>query len=326
MIKGLVATLVCVTTALAGPAMVVPSNGDGLTVSLREALPLELRYDVGETIYYRLVRHTTYFSTDGSQFGGHRAIAYFTRTRLDNDGEGKVRERFEWKSFSFGETLDQNKPLLMSYLKEVENFSLTCSVQDEDMISKFDFSALPRTLEGIWFMIMSWDAVTFDGFVRSQDHFPMPDAAPIGTEVQSTRGAFDFMFEYPPIVNSSKYSFSGKSSCTLVGVGLVKGTPCAIVDFASLENTITMNLVFDPVTVRMRGFEHIWGRTWLSLKDGRIVKGELAAPVIQIQDIDMPGQGAPQRVQYLSLQRLEVEMLSREEFETEAAKGHTQTD
>lgn len=173
-------------------------------VSLREPLPLKLRYKVRETLYYRLVRQNINFKMDGTKFGELKAIAYFTRTRIKNDSEGRIREKFTWKSFAVGQTMTANQPVKLSYLKETESFSLIISVQDEDALSKLDFSELPRTIEGLWFMIMAWDALTFDGLTRPSPYFKFPDSAFLGTVIKSTRGPYDFLFEYPSLVTNSK--------------------------------------------------------------------------------------------------------------------------
>jgi hypothetical protein len=307
--------LACMWFLLFVPVNAALSGGGGeLTAPLREPLPLALRYDVGETIHYRLLRHSIFFHMDGAKFGEHKALAHFTRTRLDDDAAGKVQERFTWKSFSVGQSMSPGEALTMKYLPEAEDFSITCSVQDESLLEKFDFSALPRTLEGMWFMIMSWDAVTFDGPVRRQDGFEFPDAAPIGTTVRCTGGAHEFEFEYPPIVTDSRYEFSGNMEATVLGVGVVKSIPCAIVQFSDAENRIRMNLDLGAMQSSSKGFEHFWGRTYLSLGDGRIVRGELAAPVAHVQDMSMEGLDEPMHNEFMVVQRLYLDMLSPDEF------------
>jgi len=289
-------------------------------VSLQEPLPLKLRYRIGETLHYRLIRHNINFKMDGSKFGEMKAVAYFTRTRVESDSQGRIREKFTWKSFAAGQTMTPEQPVELSFLKEAEDFSLIFSVQDEDALTKLDFSALPRTIEGLWFMIMTWDAVTFDGLARTNKHFNLPDSAPIGTEIKSTRGPYDFLFEYPPLITDSKYSFSGKNYSRIMGVSLVKNNPCVIIEFSNSENVILMNLDLRPVKIKSRGFEHFWGKTYLSLKDGRIVKGELVAPITMIQDIQLPGRKEPNHAEFFVLQELELDLLSPEEFSSEITK------
>ncbi len=291
-------------------------NGE-TKVSLQEPLPLKLRYKIGETLYYRLIRQNINFKMDGSKFGEFKAIAYFTRTRVKDDSEGRVREKFTWKSFAVGQSMTPNQPVKLSYLKEAENFSLVISVQDEDAITKLDFSELPRTIEGLWFMIMAWDALTFDGLTRSSPYFKFPDSALLGTVIKSTRGPYDFLFEYPPLVTNSKYHFSGKNYSKVLGVSVVKNIPCVIIEFSNSENIVLMNLNLKPVEIKSKGFEHFWGKTYLSLKDGRIVKGELIAPVTMVQDIKMPGQEKPNHVEFFTLQKLELEMLAPDVFNFE---------
>jgi len=299
------------------PVMSEASDDAFGTASLGDPLQLNLRYPVGTTLYYRLLRHSDMFNMDGSKFGQHEAIAYFSRTRLEDDERGRVGERFTWKYFAFGQSIVPGEPITMSPLKEAEDFSLICSVQDEEILTKFDFSRLPRTLEGLWFMIMSWDAITFDGPVRPQEHFDFPSAAPIGTEVKSTRGAHDFVFAYPPIMDGSSYSFSGNNRSMVLGITRVKDIPCAIIEFYDSGNVIHMNMSFSAVKSESRGMEHFWGKTYLSLEDGSVVKGELVAPVMQTQDLQMPGQSKPERMEYLVMQKLELEILSPAEFESE---------
>ncbi len=285
--------------------------------SLREPLPLKLRYKIGETLYYRLVRNNTYFQMEGSKFGELKAIAYFLRTRMENDNQGRTQENFTWKSFEFGQSMRAQQPVKMSSVKEAENFALNLSVEDEDVLSKLDFSPLPRTIQGLWFMIMAWDAITFDGPVRPQNHFRFPDAAFIGAETHNTRGAWEFPFEYLPFVKDSKYYFSGKFSSKILGVTVVKNIPCAIIEFAASENRALMNLHLDPVKVQSKAFEHFWGKTYLSLEDGRIVKGGLHAPTAIIQDLWMANKDQPEHSEYFALQNLELDLLTSKEFDSE---------
>lgn len=289
-------------------------------VSLKEPLPLKLRYKVGETLYYRLIRHNINFKMDGLKFGELKAIAYFTRTRVENDNQGRVKEKFIWKSFRVGQSMMPDQPVKMSYLKKAEDFLLTISVQDEDILNKLDFSKLPRTIEGLWFMIMAWDAITFDGPARPQRNFEFPDTALIDTEIRDTRGPWEFPFEYLPLVTDSKYFFSGKFCSKVIGISLEKDIPCAVIEFLASENKVLMNLQLKPVTVKNRAFEHFWGKTYLSLEDGRIVRGELHAPTLIVQDLWMPNQKEPTHSEYFVLQKLELELLSPEEFDLEVKK------
>lgn len=281
---------------------------------LKKPLPLKLRYKVGETLHYRLYRHNNHFKMDGSNAGEFKALAYYTRTRVENDNQGKVREKFIWKSFMAGQSMVPDQPAKMSYLKEAEDFSLTFSVEGEDVLNKFDFSSLPRTFEGLWFMIMVWDAITFDAPVRPQEHFKFPDKALIGTETYDTHEPWEFPIDFPPLVTDSKYFFSGKSYSRVIGVGLEKNIPCAIVEFPVLENKVYMNFYLKPAKVKASGFEHFWAKTYLSLEDGRIVKGELHGPILMVHDIWMGDQKEPTHDEYFVLQMLDLDLLSAKEF------------
>jgi hypothetical protein len=298
----------------------VSATSDDRQIDLEKPIPLKLRYPIGETLHYRLLRNSDFFRMDGNKFGQHTVIAYFTRERIENTVEGQAQEKFTWEKFGFGESMNPKQPIQLSYLEEAEGFSLTCSVADEDLITKFDFSSLPRTLLGMWFMIMSWDAVTFDGAVRPQNFYDFPESAPLGSEFTNRRGSYDFPFEYPPLVTNSKYTFSGKNHSKLIGVGIENGTSCAIIEFSYAENIITMNLDLSTAKVSNRGLEHIWGKTYISLDDGRIVKGILTAPVAQVQDLFLLGQEIPQHLEYLIIQRLELELMSPEVFKKQISK------
>jgi hypothetical protein len=289
-------------------------------VDLSDPVRLQIRYEIGETFHYRLVRRSDFIAMDGSKFGGHEVVAYFTRTRIEDDDMGRVRERFTWQHFAHGQALSADQPPPMTTLEEARGFSLTLSVQDEDAIEKFDFSGIPRTLGGMWFMIMSWDAVTFDGPVRSQEHFYVPESIALGTEIAGTRPPHDFTFEYPPVLTDCKYRFSGDQRTRVLGITDLGGIPCVVVDFAYAGNTIEMNVMLEPVELHNRGYEHFWGHTYLSLEDGSIVRGELIAPVLQVQDMVMAGQDQAQHKEYLVLQRLELGLLSPEDFDSQLRK------
>lgn len=288
-------------------------------ISVPEILPLKLRYKVGETLYYRLVRQNYNFKMDGTKYGEMRAVTYFTRTRLDDDSQERVNEKFVWKSFFVGQAMSPS-PLKMSEFKEAENFTLLYSVNDAKAIHKLDFTSLPRTLSGFFFIILTWDAVTFDGAARPTEYLSIPDEAKIGTEFSDTQGPDELVFSFPPLVTDSKYTFSGKNWVKLTGVSLLKKIPCAIIEFANLENRVEMNMHLKPMEIKTQGFEHFWGKTYLSLEDGRIVRGELVGPLAMIQEIKMAGQEKPEHSEFLAVGYLEMDLLSEEEFHSELRK------
>jgi hypothetical protein len=135
--------------------------------------------------------------------------------------------------------------------------------------------------------------------------------------IKSTRGPYEFLFEYPPLVTNSKYHFSGKNYSKVLGVSLVKNIPCAVIEFSNSENIVLMNFNFKTVEIKSKGFEHFWGKTYLSLRDGRIVKGELIAPITVVQNIKMPGQKEPNHIEFFTLQQLKLEMLTPDRFNFE---------
>jgi len=289
-------------------------------LALPEVLPLKLRYKVGETLHYRLTRLNKNFRMDGTKFGEMRVVTYFTRTRLPDDEEGRVQEKFLWKRFEFGQSMT-SAPAKLAEFKGGEGFSLVYSVNDGDAIYKLDFSSLPRTFEGLFFMILTWDAVTFDGLTRPTQYLSVPDTAPIGAEFKETREAPDLIFSYPPFVNESRYHFSGKGWIRVTGLSTIKEIPCAVVDSANLENRVEMNLSIQSLKIRTQGFEHFWAKTYLSLVDGRIVRGELVGPVAMIQDIQRLGREKPDHDEFLVIGYLDMDLLSEAEFSAELNKG-----
>jgi len=266
-----------------------------------------------------MVRENINFKMDGTKFGEMKVVTYFTRTRLKDDSEGRVQEKFTWKSFRFGQTWTA-QPLKMTEFKPADNFSLVYSVNEDMAISKFDFSSLPRTMDGFMFMILTWDAVTFDASVRPTQTLHIPDEARIGTEFKESREPHDFVFEFPPLVTDSKYTFSGKSWVKIAGLTTVRNIPCAIIEFAESENRVEMNMHLKPMEFKNHGFEHFWGKTYLSLEDGRTVRGELVGPVVMIQDIQAAGPGIPEHMELFIIGHLEMDLLSEEEFEAELDK------
>jgi len=287
--------------------------------ALPEVVPLSLRYEVGETLFYRLVRQNNNFRMDGTKSGEMRIVTYFTRTRLPDDGQGRVQEKFVWKRFEFGQSLTAS-PAKLAEFKEADDYSLIYSVNDGDAIYKLDFSSLPRTFPGFIFMILTWDAFTFDGLTRPTQYLSVPDKAPLGAEFKETREAPDLVFSYPPLVNESKYHFSGKSWVRVNGISLVKGIPCVVLDSANLENTVEMDMRIQSMNIKTQGLEHFWANTYLSLEDGRIVKGELVGPVAMIQDVLLPGREKPDHSEFLVIGYLDMDLLSEAEFNMELGK------
>jgi hypothetical protein len=288
-------------------------------VTLPEVVPLKLRYEVGETLFYRLTRLNNNFRMDGTKSGEMKVVTYFTRTRLPNDAEGRVQEKFVWKRFEFGQSMTA-APAKLAEFKGGEGFSLVYSVNDADAIYKLDFSSLPRTFEGFIFMILTWDAVTFDGSTRPTQYLSIPDKAPIGAEFKETREAPDLTFSYPPFVNDSKYHFSGKGWTKVTGISTIKDIPCAVVESANLENRVEMNLSIQSLNIKIQGLEHFWTKTYLSLVDGRIVRGELVGPVAMIQDTQLPGREKPDHSEFLVIGYLDMDLLSEAEFNAELSR------
>lgn len=315
-----------VCAALSGCLLFALPAGTGAQVkkdpemaAIPDKVPLKLRYRVGDQLFYRLTRLNNNFRIDGTKAGEQRVVAYFTRVRLPDDDQGRVQERFTWKSFQFGQSMTA-APAKLTVFKEAENFSLVYSVNEELAIEKFDFSSLPRTMDGFMFMILSWDAVTFDGLVRPTPALVIPDEAPLGAEFEDKTGPRDFRFSFPPLATDSKYSFSGKGWVKLVGLSRVKGVPCALMQAGQMENRVEMDLHFKPLDIKTRGFEHFWAQTYLSLEDGRIVRGELVGPVMMAQDVQTAGREKPDYSEFLAIGYLEMDLLSEAEFQSAVDK------
>jgi len=281
-----------------------------------EIVPLKLRYPVGTVLHYRLVRHNANFKTDGAPSGAMDMYALFTRTRLEDGPQNKIRERFVFDCFKFGQSMTP-RPVQMGEFKAARGFTMDYSVSESVGITKLDFSSLPRALDGFFFMIMTWDAISFDGMTRPTETLLVPDAAPVGSKIEDLSGPYIFPFEYPPLVTDSKYTFSGKNEVKVLGAGRVKNIPCAIVEFTMAENTVDMNLHVKPMEVKTHGFEHFGGKTFLSLEDGRIVRGELAGPVLLTVETLMLGKDIPDRSIMLAMGYLEMDLLTDEEFAKE---------
>ena len=283
-----------------------------------DKIPLKLRYPVGTTLYYRIERLNTGYRLDGTRISGQKMVAWFTRTRLADDPQGKVQERFVWKRFEFGQSLTA-APAKPSEFKAARDFALTLSVNEDMAIEKFDFSSLPRTLDGFFFMILSWDAVTFDGLVRPTPGLAIPDEAAPGAVFRDPAGR-EFRFSYLPLVPEARYVFSGNNWVRLLGLSRVGPIPCALFDSAMLESKVEMALRVAGLEIQTRGFENFWAKTYLALDDGRILKGELVGPVSMVQDIRRPGQAAPEHSEFLEIGELTMDLLSEAEFKAELAQ------
>ena len=104
-----------------------------------EIVPLKLRYPVGTILHYRLARHNSNFKADGTPSGAMDMYALFTRTRLEDGPQGKIRERFVFDCFKFGQSMTA-APVRMAEFKAARGFTMDYSVNESDGITKLDFS------------------------------------------------------------------------------------------------------------------------------------------------------------------------------------------
>jgi len=308
----LISTLGFISACASGRA---PASAPAGPVALSAPLPLQLRYPVGTTLRYRLVRHNVNFRMNGTKAGEQRMESYFVRTRLADDARGRVQESLAWKKFLFGQG-QTAEPAKLAPFKAAEGFVLPFSVNDAAAIEKFDFSSLPRTFEGFMFMILTWDAMTFDASVRPSETLLAPDRARIGTSIVSTEGPRDFLFEYPPLAKG-KYLYSGNSWVKVTGVSVVQDVPCAVIEFGQAENRIEMDFRFGPLAVQIRGLEHFWGKTLIALDDGRVVRGELVGPLTVVQETRAAGREEPDRRELFTVGYLWMDLLDESAFQSE---------
>ena len=314
----LVVQLVLLALAVTqGPALAQPV--ESALVDLSRPLPLKLAYPVGETLRYRLDRQAMSYAMDGRKVGEVRSVAFFTRTRLPDHPELGVQEELTWDWFEHGQSLT-DAPAETRRFEAAEGFTLVFYPNAADCLERLDFSEVPATMDGFNFMIMTWDVFSFDGLTRPNPHFPFPDSALVGEIIHETRGPHDFRFQFPPVVTDSRYSFSGKNQARILGVSNLGGEPSVVVEFLGAENPFEMTLHYGPFPMRVTGFEHLWGKSYLSLRDARIVRGELAVHnTIVVQGLGV-AEGEPLGLSEASnIGDIRLQLLSTEEYSRQRA-------
>ena len=289
------------------------SSGDAQAL-VNSPLPLMPRYEQGRPLYDTLTRHDVIFTLEGAKTSEHKSVSHFIRTRGADGADGRIREQFRWASFRWGKTNGPDEVLKTREVKEAQGWTLEFSMADSDLPEAADFSDLQRDWGGFHFRIAVYDAITFDGMSRPTARLPLPEEAPIGAEVKATDGGRVFDFGFPPLFSKFEYTLGRKHSARILGVSLVDDVKCAIVEFSGPENKFESTLNLQGVEVAGHGFEHFWGKTYLALDDGRILKGELVGPVTQVLDILIPGQEQPRRQQQLIMQHVTLELVSEQEF------------
>jgi len=314
----LVVKLVLLVLAVThGP--VLAQSLESAQVDLARPLPLKLAYPVGEILHYRLDRRALSYAVDGRRVGEVRSVAFFTRTRLPDHPELGVQEELAWDWFEHGQSLT-DAPAEPRPFEPAEGFTLVFHPNTADALERLDYSGVPATMDGFNFMIMTWDVFSFDGLARPNPHFPFPDSASVGEIVHETRGPHDFRFEFPPLVTDSRYSFSGQNRARILGVSTLGGEPSVIVEFSGAENPLEMTLNYGPFPIKVTGFEHLWGKSYLSLRDGRIVRGELAVHNTIVVQGPGVAEGEPLSLSEASnIGDIQLQLLSPEEYERQRA-------
>jgi len=279
-----------------------------LTSVLNDKYDISLRPEIGDISYYKLERINIFIDDKGEVNNNQKFIIYFTRECSDYE-TGLPVEKYTFDRFYIGANRVLEE-IEMKQVKTVEGFTFKSKLSDSEILEKIDYSSIPKTFESLMFMIMTWDVITFDGLTRTSEDLEIPKFIKIGDEFISKVSENFFKFDFEPILRESHYRFIGKDKSIFKGISIVNNEPAAIMFFMSEYNEISMDM--NLMNINQLGREFFYGNSYISLNDGKILKGELVSPVYFKQRMGR-GEDA-QTSNFLVIQKLFLNLLSKSDY------------
>jgi len=298
---------ILVLSSAATPSL---SGQSKTVVDLDADYDLFLREASGDVSYYKM--RTVYYH--GNSMGITRSkdelIASFEREAMEIE-KGTYQVKFTWKGAKIGyQTKLREEVSKWNILPYAEGFSYRLDFENLDFPGQVDFSPIPSTLEGMKFMVNILDAHAQFDLLRTESAGGISRLKKTGDKISNPGAGASTAWDFNTFIQDSDFT-NGTYDTMFTGICMAEGKRCAVLEYINAESLIKSKTQATPkMTVEQEGTSNFWGRIFIDLDTGQLVKGDLYEYVVI--HVKMPGQSQPMRL--FERRLVEIWHISKEEF------------
>lgn len=288
--------------------------GRGETVADLDAeYDLSLRETSGDASFYKM--RTVYYhgNSMGVTLSKDELIASFKREVIAVE-KGTHQVEFTWKKAKIGyQTKLQEEVSKWNVLPYAEGFAYRLDFENLDFPGQVDFSPIPSTLEGMKFMVNILDAHAQFDLLRTESAGGISRLKKTGDKISNPGAGASTAWDFNTFIQDSDFT-NGTYDTMFTGLCMAEGKRCAVLEYINAESLIKSKTQATPkMTVEQEGTSNFWGRIYIDLDTGQLVKGDLYEYVVV--HVKMPGQSQPMRI--FERRLVEIWHISKEEFNEE---------
>jgi hypothetical protein len=257
-----------------------------------------------KTIYY----HGNHLGTMKDR---DEVLGTFKRELLKASQESFVA-KYTWKDVRMGhsptikEEITKWKPLPFA-----EGFTYETDLFGVYFLETINTTDIPKTMEGMRFWVNIMDAHAQFELLRTETHGSISQIKKIGDRVSTPGAHTEGEWDFPPLVTDSTFA-NGDYDTIFTGLSLVDGKTCAVLEYINADSRLSSKMQMTPkMILKQDGTSNFWGRIFVDLESGKLIKGDLYEYVI----VQIEGAPFSKPMRLFERRIVEIEKITKNEYE-----------
>jgi len=254
---------------------------------LTSEFDLRQRFEAGRQSFYRLWQTIEIFDPFGEVLHRFQWRGDLSRRVEDANQSGNIEESIRWHSVGarmWNPSAQRYEPF--RELNYARGFSYKLSIEDDYEDLNWDYSSIPKSIEGSTFRQAFTVTAHFEfDFLRSIKHGAIHKLKRIGDLLsESPEEGQTFSLSFPPVVTNSLLERKNVH-VGFLGLNQFRGEPCALLHFRQGPQQFSWDGIEGPDPTAVGLYEdNVWhkdlkswqfGHLAIRLSDGSLAEGEL---------------------------------------------------
>ena len=284
--------------------------GQEIPTDLAAEYDLSLRETSGDVSYYKMRTVYDHGNSMGITQSREELITSFKRKAVKIE-KGTYQVKFTWKEAKIGHQKRlQEKISNWKVLPFAAGFTYLLDFENLRFPSQIDFSPIPSTLQGMKFMVNILDAHAQFDLLRTESAGGISQIKKTGDKISNPGAGESTAWDFNTFIQDSDFT-NGEYETMFTGICMVKEKKCGVLEYINTESRIKNSAQVTPkMIVKQEGTSNFWGRIFIDLETGDLVKGDLYEYVVM--HATMPGQSQPMRL--FERRLIEIWYISEEEY------------
>jgi hypothetical protein len=263
--------------------------------ALNAKLDLTRRGKAGDARVYRIRRENLQYDRAGKPLTRMVAEGTIRRTLLREESPGTWVERFAWERFAVANTSSPTEMPVPVEQPRAKGISYEYSPSHYDYVNvPADWSQVQDEMAGYLMKVIAMDFSGFDAVLLGAREKFGADLT-IGKTDRAARWSEPMKIGKTNSSDTAAHYRLGEMVTTVAGLTRRSGEPCVLLWFSADGNDLVQDVSTPQVTMRARGTEYFRGEVAVSLRDGRVVGGEIFGPLPWVLEMGIGGQPAKEQ-------------------------------